>query len=117
MTLYERLGGKDAIDQVVEKFYDIMVADEQVASFFKNTDLPRQRAMQKKFLALVSGGPNEYDGRDMKTVHAKLGIAKANFDRTWENLKTAFEACKAPEKEINELKEVIYSLTGDVVTK
>ena len=39
------------------------------------------------FLVCATGGPNNYQGRDMKTTHANLGIKKTNFDDAW----TCFE--------------------------
>ena len=53
MTLLERLGGKEALGAVVDKFYDIMLADPIVAHFFKNTDMTKQRHQQKAFLTMV----------------------------------------------------------------
>lgn len=45
-TLYDRLGGRDAIAAVVDRFYDRMLADETVAHFFEDVDMQRQRAHQ-----------------------------------------------------------------------
>src|SRR5690606_30914382 len=38
-TLYEQLGGQEAIDAVVEEFYARVLADEKVKDLFKNTDM------------------------------------------------------------------------------
>lgn len=85
-TLFERLGGEAAISAVVDKFYDIMLKDERVLAFFKNTDMTKQRKQQKSFITMAVGGPNHYDGKDMKEAHAKFAIGKKEFDATWENL-------------------------------
>lgn len=40
--------------------------DDRLKGFFKNTDMPKQIQQQKNFITLVTGGPNNYHGRDMK---------------------------------------------------
>lgn len=52
-TLLQNLGGQPAVDAVVDKFYDIMLADPVVNHYFKNTDMTRQRSQQKSFLGMV----------------------------------------------------------------
>ena len=76
----------------------------------------KQATRQKQFITLVTGGPNKYEGTDMKTAHAKFKIDKVAFDETWNNLDKALKHFNAPEKEVNELKEIFYSVQGDVVS-
>jgi hemoglobin len=71
---------------VVDKFYEFMLADSKVKDFFSGTDMEKQRKRQKQFITLVTGGPNHYEGVDMKTAHAKFKIGKSHFDATWHNL-------------------------------
>jgi len=61
-TLYEKLGGEPAIDSVIKKFYDYMLADNRVAPYFANTDMNKQRERQKQFISMVTGGPTSYEG-------------------------------------------------------
>lgn len=55
-ALLTKLGGTEALSAVVDKFYDIMLADPVVNHFFKNTDMAKQRSSQKAFLGMVSDG-------------------------------------------------------------
>lgn len=75
-TLYERLGGQDAIKSVVDKFYVYMLDDNRVKEFFKNTDMNKQRKSQTDFITMATGGPNNYQGLDMKKAHEKMAIGK-----------------------------------------
>lgn len=52
-TLLDKLGGTAPLGAVVDKFYDIMLADPVVSQFFKNTDMTHQRSQQKAFLGMV----------------------------------------------------------------
>lgn len=40
---------------------------------------------------MVTGGPANYLGSDMKTAHCKLAISHKDFDATWENLESALK--------------------------
>ena len=92
-----------------------MLSDEITKHFFANTDMKKQASRQKQFITLVTGGPNKYEGVDMKTAHAKFKIDQKAFDETWLNLSKALAHFNVPEKEVGELKEVFYSVQGDVV--
>ena len=92
-----------------------MLADPVVSPFFANTDMEKQRKRQKQFITLVTGGPNHYEGTDMKTAHAKFKISKKEYDETWVNLEKALHFFKAPAAEVDELKAVFYSVEGDIV--
>lgn len=78
-TLYERLGGREAIGAVVDEFYDRVLDDDSVAHHFEDVDTTAQRAHQTRFLSAVAGGPVEYDGDDMDAAHAGMGITGSEF--------------------------------------
>ena len=87
-----------------------MMADVSVSAFFSNTDMSKQVSRMKQFITLVTGGPNNYEGADMKTAHAKLNISKKEFDQTWHNLHSALSFFKVPQAEVDELKGIFYSV-------
>lgn len=63
-----------------------MLDDPVVNYFFKNTDMTKQRQRQKQFITMLTGGPHNYEGTDMKTAHAKFQIGQQEFDATWNHL-------------------------------
>lgn len=100
-TLYEKLGGQPAISSVVDKFYVYMLADPITAPFFANTDMEKQKARQKQFITLVTGGPNVYEGVDMRAAHKGMNIGMKEFDETWANLLKSLNDHSVPEVLIN----------------
>ena len=66
-----------------------MLDDKRVNQFFKNTDMNKQRKRQTDFITLVTGGPNHYEGGDMKKAHDKLAIGHLELKPTGENLEKA----------------------------
>jgi len=65
-SLYEQLGGADAVNAAVDIFYRKVLADDRINHFFENIDMAKQAAKQKAFLTMAFGGPHHYTGLDMR---------------------------------------------------
>lgn len=78
-SLYDKYGGFATINSIVIKFYDNLLANDQVAHFFENIALENLIDHQTKFLCQVLGGPADYSGRELKTAHLPLKITDADF--------------------------------------
>lgn len=51
-----------------------MLEDNRVAYYFANTNMQKQRQSQIQFISMVTGGPNNYKGNDMKKAHCPYKI-------------------------------------------
>lgn len=80
-TIYDRIGGSDAIAAAVTHFYPRLLADPDLAHYFSGTDLAQLQRHQRAFLAAALGGPALYAGRDLGKAHAHLHIDAASFDK------------------------------------
>ena len=69
-TLYERLGGEATIALLTDRFYTKVVADPELAPFFRHTALDTLRAMQREFLSAALDGPQDYSGLSLSHAHA-----------------------------------------------
>src|SRR5258706_11856584 len=76
-ALYDRLGGKPAIEAVVDEFLARVSQDERINASFAGSHLPRLRQRLVELVCKGTGGPCTYSGRDMKSVHAGMGITGA----------------------------------------
>ncbi|MCJ8282710.1 MAG: group 1 truncated hemoglobin [Rivularia sp. ALOHA_DT_140] len=89
-TLYEKLGGKDAVDIAVDKFYGHVLNDKRIKHFFDNVDMEKQRGHQKAFLTYAFGGSSQYNGKQMREAHQylveKMGLNSEHFNAVVENL-------------------------------
>jgi hemoglobin len=56
-SLYEKIGGKSALDAAVELFYVKVLADDRVNHFFEDVNMNAQKSKQKAFLAAALGAP------------------------------------------------------------
>jgi hemoglobin len=117
-TLYERLGGYDAIAAVTDDFIGRLAADPQIGRFFKghSTDsLKRIRGHVVDFLCVATGGPCTYMGRDVKTSHTGLGITEDDWNVSVKHLVATLDKFKAPEPERTQVLTAIAGLKGDIV--
>lgn len=62
-SLFEKIGGKDAVNAAVDVFYEKVMADDRINRFFEGIDMNAQRRKQIMFLTYAFGGPNNYDGK------------------------------------------------------
>lgn len=89
-TLFEKLGGAEAVDLAVDKFYARVLDDDRVKHFFANTDMEKQREHQKAFLTYAFGGSGQYNGRYMREAHQEMvanqGLSGEHFDAIAEDL-------------------------------
>jgi hemoglobin len=119
-SLYERLGGYNAIAAVVDDFVGRLVADKQFERFFaghSNDSKKRIRPHIVDQLCAAAGGPCVYTGRTMKDSHAGLGINEAQWDAAAKHLVASLDKFKVPEAEKGELLSFVVSLKADIVEK
>lgn len=114
-TLYHRLGGEEQISNVVDEFYERVLADDSVAHFFENVDMAAQRAHQTQFLSAVAGGPVEYDGEDMREAHEGMGIEPQHFAAIATHLEAALREFDVPDESIDEIMSEVAGLEDNVV--
>tara|TARA_R110002050_G_scaffold284385_2_gene433499 strand:- start:184 stop:564 length:381 start_codon:yes stop_codon:yes gene_type:complete len=116
-TLYERIGGEAAVDKAVDIFYDKIMADERISSFFENIDMFAQARKQKLFLTMVFGGPSEYTGKDMRSGHAGMGIDDNHFNAVVENLAATLAELGVSNDDIGEVAKIAESVRDDVLNR
>lgn len=114
-TLYERLGGEEAISAVVDRFYDRVTADERLEEFFEGVNMTQLRAHQTQFISSVTGGPVDYTGDDMYEAHKHLDLDEGDFAAVAGHLRASLEEFDVPEEEINEVMTAVAGLEDDIL--
>ncbi|MFT5162602.1 MAG: hemoglobin [Alteromonadaceae bacterium] len=120
-SLFDRLGGLEAIAILSSDFLDEMIPDEQLN---KNRAISIARKsvapiyLKYQIISMVcqaTGGPCTYTGRDMKSSHAKLRIKEKEWNRMIVILKQAMEKRRIKGKESEELLAIVNSTKKDIV--
>ncbi|GGN20159.1 group I truncated hemoglobin [Halarchaeum nitratireducens] len=114
-SIYDEIGGKDAVESVVDDFYDRVLDDPVLEPYFEDTDMNELFAHQVQFVSAVAGGPVEYDGADMQTAHEGMGITAEAFDRVADYLAAAMAENGVPEEDIDAVIDEVAALKDDVV--
>jgi len=118
-SLYERLGGAAAIKAVVHDFVGRAAGDAKVNFLrdgkFKNIDVTKLEGHLTQFIGMATGGPEKYDGRDMKTAHTGMKIKGAEFDALAADLSASLDKFKVPAQEKGELMAIAASTKPAIV--
>ncbi len=70
-----------------------------------------------EFLALATGGPVHYQGKEMKSAHANMQISNPEFDSVVGDLKASLDKLQIPNQEQKELLAIIESTRPEIVTE
>ena len=119
-SLYQRLGGYDALAAVVDDFVVRLVTDKQFERFFAGHSDDSKKKIRQHILdqfCAATGGPCVYIGREMKTSHSGLGITNAQWDAAAKHLVASLDKFNVPEKEKGEVLAFVTSLKKDIVEK
>ena len=114
-SLYERLGGVNAIAMVVDRFSDEIVknptlnVNPALREWNKTGQLPGLKFMRTLWVSQAGGGPFTYTGKDMREAHKDLHITSAEFDEVGAEIGRALDHFKVPEREKQELLAAIVA--------
>ena len=119
-SLYNRLGGKQAIDMVVNDFIDTVGSDQRiqnpkVGQRLSEINIDRLKQLVSEQVCMAAGGPCQYSGRDMKVTHMGLAITHAEFDYVVDDLVKTLNQYKVPDGEQQELLALLGPMRADIV--
>jgi hemoglobin len=116
-SLYEKIGGHDALEVVVEDFYCRVLDDDHLSSFYAGADMKRVKAKQVEFLTSVLGGPGPYTGRSMRQAHEGRGITMHHFAMVAAHLADSLCAAGLHPDTITEILRAVAPLAGEIASE
>jgi hemoglobin len=116
VSIFDAIGGYEAIEIVVEDFYIRVLADDQLSGFFAGSNMNRLKGKQIEFFAAALGGPEPYTGAPMKQVHQGRGIMMSHFALVAGHLTDALSAAGVPRTTIDEIIGAIAPLAADIAS-
>jgi hemoglobin len=119
-SLYERLGGKDAIAKVVDASLKNISDDKRINKYFTKTvkDPKKLEALKTNLIDQIcqaTGGPCEYKGKDMKTAHKGMQLKEPDFTAFVEDVTKALESSGVGKTEQDELLGALGPMKADIV--
>jgi len=118
LSLYDRLGGSDAISAVVNAFTQRLFVDPSMDRFFVTWDEPKKQRITQlivEFLCVAVGGPCQYTGRSMSDSHRGFGITNDDWELMSQHLKAALNQFNVPAREQGEIFALVETLRNDIV--
>jgi len=117
-SLYERLGGYDAIAAVANDLLSRLQSDSRLARFWQNRGedgVRREKQLLIDFLCANSGGPLYYTGRDMKISHLGMRIDENDWSAFLKHLNATLDAFRVARTEHDQVVAFIQSTQSDIV--
>ena len=116
-SIYEKIGGSAAVSAVVADFYERVLEDASVNGYFAGIDMAALINHQTNFVAKALGGPEVYEGRDMRVAHEDRDITDAAFATIALHLQEALLGAGVGSDDTATIIGVVASLKDDVVQK
>ena len=117
-SLYERLGGYDAIAAVVNELLSRLMSDPVLGRFWKNRGedgINREKQLLIDYLCANAGGAMLYTGRDNKTSHKGMGIGEEDWNVFIGHLAATLDKFNVPPQEREDVLAFIDSTRADIV--
>ena len=117
-TLYERLGGYDAITAVANDLLPRLQGDSQLGRFWAHRGedgVKREKQLLIDFLCECAGGPMYYRGRNMALCHRGMRISESDWNAFLGHAGATLGKFKVPDAEQREVVAFVQSLKKDIV--
>jgi hemoglobin len=114
-TLYDRLGGREGIEAVVDDFYDRLVADEALGPFFEGADMESLRRTQADFLCEAAGGPERYTGPDIREAHAHVPFEPRHIETAVDHLYASLDAFDVTGEDADAVVNAVAEYESDLL--
>ena len=114
-SLYQRLGGRTAIEALVKDFAGRALADNRINKKFARSDPDRLVSSLVQQICAATGGPCKYTGRSMKDAHRSMGVTEGEFNALVEDLIASLDHFNVGPKEKTELLGALATMKGDIV--
>jgi hemoglobin len=114
-SIYDRIGGGLAVAAAVDDLYARILGDRESLTTSPDTDMAREKAHLRAFVAVALGGAQLYAGRDMHAAHARLGVTAAAFDAVVAHLVAALGGLGVPAATIEAIAETLAPLRAQIV--
>ncbi len=113
-SLYYKYGAV-ITDGFSEFLYERILADPQLLNFFERIDTEALQEHMSALLCEISGGPDMYKGRDLKSAHEPFSITAHEFSRVVRHMKESLEELGVEEEDATAILSVIGDKADQVI--
>lgn len=119
-SLFERLGRSSGIERIVDDVANRHLENPVIAARFRPY-LEQPHKLQElkvhlaRFLETGSGGPQRYEGRDMRSTHTGMNISAAEYMAAVDDIMAALAHAGIDEQTRKDVLAITWSLKGDIM--
>jgi hemoglobin len=117
--VYQRLGGPERgpanVAAVVDRLYELILNDPELAGYFRGIDMRRLKAHMRAFIVAAVGGPDHYQGRSLGAAHSHLRISDEHFSRVVSHLVRALSEFHVAPDVVEEIAAKLAPLRPQIV--
>jgi len=114
-VLYDRLGGEKNVKKIANSLVDYHCNNPAISTRFENVDIPKLKEHAVTFIAMGTGGPNNYKGRDMLTTHKGMNASASEFMAVLDDALNALIDNGVGQREQEEILFILYSMRSEIV--
>jgi hemoglobin len=114
-SLYDKYGGFSTVAKLVNDFYDKIGNTQELDIYFNGIEMSKLIDHQTKFLCSVLGGPEKYEGRELKAAHQRFNITAEHFDLVASLLKEALEDNNVEDSDVATIVNVVWGTKPEIV--
>ena len=114
-SLYDRLGGGDAINALTESWVARVAGDDRANGKFARTDIDRLKKELVDQLCEAAGGPCTYTGRSMRETHDGMKVTAGEFDVVMQHLRATLDELNLSKTDQDELVGLLEPMRDDIV--
>ncbi len=114
-TLYERLGGRPAIEAIASDIFDNHTRNDTIKTRYADSDPAEVKRLVAEMCCAGFGGPETYTGRDMVTAHKGMNINEAEFIAVVDDVLAALDSNNVGQREKDEILCILYSMKAEIV--
>jgi hemoglobin len=114
-SLYERLGGTEGITRIASDLVDVHMKNPRIAPRYANSDIDKVKHGAATFFIAGTGGPNDYEGKDMVTTHRGMNISGEEFLAVLDDSLKALEMNGVGQREQEEVLYILYSMKPEII--
>lgn len=114
-NLFNEIGGAEVVADIVDDFYDRVVADPDLKKFFEHTSIDRIKSMQRQFFGIAIGAPLEYSGRSLGEIHKGKHIKRDHISKFTDHLMDALSEIGISESDANRFVSRIAMYADEVL--
>jgi hemoglobin len=114
-SLYERLGGAKGVAAISDAVVEAHKRNPIIHTRFLASDATKLKSLVSQFFSMGSGGPPQYEGRDMRTTHRGMNLTERELVAAIDDILHVLEAQGIDPATRGEVLAIVYSLKDEVL--